>query len=119
MISTFEVFALNWNEVDFFQNLKIISDIESSKNIVESPTARHSPEHENELFDEYFEDWKVLEEAFDQVKGVFNDWEHMVITNLYNVNYKVLLAAAQSFKDTNDKDDFVHTVKLIIKQIDQ
>jgi len=41
----------------------------------------------------------------------------MIIMNLFNANYKVLIAAAKSYKETNDKDDFVHTIRLIIKTI--
>jgi len=116
-VSSFEVFALNRNEHDFLQNLKIISDIETSKNFIESPLNRNSPNDKQfkGFFDEYDEDKKILEQALEEVKGMFNDHEHVVIVNLFNVNYKVLLAAAWSFIETKDKDDFVHTVKLIIK----
>lgn len=49
---------------------------------------------------------------------MLSDHDLEVIMKLMKVNYKVLAAAARSYLDVQDKEDFVQTVKLIVKTME-
>lgn len=121
MISSFEVFALNRNEKDFIENLNILADILAVKlkQNADSPNSKHSPLHD--AFSDQFEDpnWKnQIDTAIDEVRKMLGDHDLEILMKLMQVNYKVLLAAANSYHDIQDKDDFVQTIKLIIKTME-
>jgi len=102
IISIFEVFAINRNEDDFLENLNIIADI-----IQELEEEKEKEEEENK----------------DPNMKALNDLkkEHLVpfevdrLKEMLKGGNRILLSAINAFKKIGDLNDFVHTLKLFLK----
>ena len=113
---------MNRDEKDFIENLNILADILAVKlkQNADSPTSKYSPIHD-EFIQFEFEDPTSktrIDSAIDQVRKMLSDHDLEILMKLMQVNYKVLLAAANSYHDVQDRDDFVQTIKLIIKTME-
>lgn len=106
MISIFEVFALNRNEVDFIENLEIYGQM-----IMDQHEGREDEEPtkpEEDLSDPKL---KILFEVKDQLSEDEYDFAKMQLKE----NNKRIMMIFNVYENTKDLSDFLHSLKRIFK----
>ena len=112
IIGAFEVFAFSRDEEDFIENLKLIAEFAKHGKV--SATGRKKKKSSIEK-----DSVRQALAMFEDVRKHFSDREAELVDKLIKTDYVTVMGALEVYALTKDKDDLTHTLKLLLKFVDE